>query len=261
MNARGIVVMRGDGKVSMSHARKLGLQVQKGGNWSLPWGYTLFVSADYTVPWDLLPSGFHFLERWDAAAPLWRYGVLAADLGTAEERKRTEAVTLDLRLLVYEPGLLFVRANAAGMALMKTWRGECRYGDERLAFLRALHMVKPQFCALPRSWLAEEEYRAQHDVATARSIRKTFRPLVSVEIAPGRSVKCHAGDEEKVKAYYATLQGGRRQGSGGAGEQGRRKRRKGAEDKMKKGPAEDKTNADERGQARINTDRKDQGDG
>ena len=235
MNACGIVVMRGGGKISMSAARKQGLPVQKGGNWSLPWGRTLFVSADYTIPWDLLPSAFHFLERWDAAAPLWRYGVLAANLGTGKERKRTEAMTLDLRLLVYEPGLLFVRANEVGMALMKAWRAECRFGNERLAFLRALHMVKPKFCALPRSWLAEEEYRSKHDAATQRNIRKTVKPLVKVEIAPGRFVKCHAGDEEKVKAHYATLQRGRR-----AREQESGKQRERAKDKMRQGPVEDK---------------------
>ena len=235
MNACGIVVMRGGGKISMSSARKQGLPVQKGGNWSLPWGRTLFVSADYTIPWDLLPSAFHFLERWDAAAPLWRYGVLAENLGTGAEQKRTKAVTLDLRLLVYEPGLLFVKANEEGMALMKAWRAECRYGNERLAFLRALHMVKPKFCALPRSWLAEEEYRAKHDVATQRNIRKTVRQLVKVEIAPGRFVKCHAGDEEKVKAHYTALQRGRNQQ-----EPAKRKKRKPAQDKMRRGPAEDK---------------------
>jgi hypothetical protein len=229
----GIVVMRKGAKISMSNAKKLHLEVRQGGSWSLPWERTLFIAGEYTVPWDLVPSGFHFLQRWDAAAPLWRYGVLAADIGTDAERKRTVKVTLDLRIPLYEPALLFVQASEAGRALMKAWRSECRPGDdERLAFLRALHMVKPRFCALPRSWLAEEERRARQDAVTERNIRKTVKPLVTVEIGAGRSVKCHAGDEEKVRAYYATLHAGRAAG-------GKKKREK-AEDKMRKKPVEDK---------------------
>jgi len=206
----GIVVLRNAAKISTSNARKLQLAVHKGGNWSIPFDQTLFLSGSYTVPWDLLPSGFHFLRRWDAAAPLWRYGVLATDVGTKAERQRTKKLALDLRVPLYEPALLFVQANEAGRALMKAWRAECRYGDdERLAFLRALHMVKPRFCALPRSWLAEEEQRAKRDAATERNVRKVLKPLVRVELSPGRFVKCHAGDEEKVKEHFASLQRGR----------------------------------------------------
>jgi len=239
----GIVLMRRGTKISTSNARKLQLDVRKGGNWSLPFERTLFLSGDYTVPWDLLPSGFHFLQRWDAAAPLWRYGVLAADVGTDAERKRTAKLALDLRVPLYEPALLFVQANEAGRALMKAWRAECRPGDdERLAFLRALHIVKPRFCALPRSWLAEEERRAKQDAATDRNVRKTVKPLVRLELAPGRFVKCRAGDEEKVKAHFASLQRGRNQ-------QGASKRRKPAKDKMKRGPVEDKAKKKEKEKA------------
>ena len=207
-------------------ARRLGLQLRQGRKWKLAWERTLFVSGEYAVPWDLLPSGFHFLRRWDAAAPLWRYGVLASDVGTKAERKRTKAVTLDLRILLYEPGLLFVRATKAGRALLETWRAECRRGeDERLAFLRALHIVKPRFCALPRSWLAEEAQRAKQNARSDKSVHSTFKSLVRVEISPGRFVKCHVGDEEKVRKQFERQRG--------------RKRRRPAEDKIRR-PAEDK---------------------
>jgi hypothetical protein len=80
----------------------------------------------------------------DAAAPLWRYGVLAADLGSEKERERTAAVTRDLRLLVHAVELLFVADTPSGRRLIEIWRSECTGGcDERLAFLRALFMVKP----------------------------------------------------------------------------------------------------------------------
>jgi len=244
MNSCGIVVLRKAARISMSNARRLQLEVRKGGSWSPPFGRTLFLSGNYTVPWDLLPSGFHFLQRWDVAAPLWRYGVLAADVGTPAEQKRTAKLALDLRVPLYEPALLFVQANDVGRALMKAWRAECRPGeDERLAFLRALHIVKPRFCALPRSWLAEEEQRAKRDVATERNVRKVLKPLVRVEIAPGRFVKCHAGDEEKVKAHFASLQRGRNQQ-----EPAKSKRRKPAKDKMRQ-PAKDKAKEKEKEKA------------
>lgn len=230
----GILTMGRNVKIS-ARARRLGLQLRQGRKWEPAWDRTLFVSGEYQVPWDLLTSGFHFLRRWDAAAPLWRYGVLAIDVGTKAERERTGKLTLDLRILLYEPGLLFVRSSKAGLALLETWRAECKKGkDERLAFLRALHIVKPKFCALPRSWLAEEAQRARQDARTEKNARDTLKPLVRVEISPGRFVKCRAGDEEKVRERFE------RQRGRGAGRQ-RGKRRQGpAEDKMKRGPTEDK---------------------
>jgi len=228
LNGCGILTM-GRSVRMLASARRLGLQLRQGRKWKPAWDRTLFVSGEYAVPWDLLPAGFHFLRRWDAAAPLWRYGVLAADVGTKVERKRTKKVALDLRILLYEPGLLFIRASEAGRALLETWRAECRKGeDERLAFLRALHIVKPKFCALPRSWLAEEAQRAKQDARAAVSMRRggTF-VLVRVEIAPGRFVKCRPGDEEKVREQFETQRGRRR------------KRRGPAEDKIRR-PAEDK---------------------
>jgi len=234
MNGCGILTMGKSVKISAS-ARRLGLQLRQGRKWKPGWERTLFVSGEYQVPWDLLPAGFHFLKRWDAAAPLWRYGVLAADVGTKGERQRTAKLTLDLRIPLYEPGLLFIRSTEAGLALLETWRAECRRGDDvRLAFLRALHIVKPRFCALPRSWLAEEAQRAQQDARTDKNMRGTVRRLVRVEIAPGRFVKCHAGDEEKVKERFTRLQRGRNQQEPAKGKQ-----RKPAKDKMRQ-PAEDK---------------------
>ena len=234
LNGCGILTMGRNVKISAS-ARRLGLQLRQGRKWKPGWERTLFVSGEYAVPWDLLPAGFHFLQRWDAAAPLWRYGVLAADVGTGGERKRTQKVTLDLRILLYEPGLLFIRKSEAGLALLDTWRDECRRGDdERLAFLRALHIVKPKFCALPRSWLAEEPQRSKQDARTDKNVRGTLKPLVQVEIAPGRFVKCHAGDEEKAKERFERLQRGRKRQ-----QPGKNKRRKPGKNKRRK-PGKDK---------------------
>ena len=178
------IVIRSDDKTIRSRAKRLGIELVVTDSWEVT-GPTLFATS--TIPWDLVQAGFHFIERWDAAAPLWRYGKIASDIGTPSDQKRTRAITRDLRLLLYAPELLFVRDSDAGRALVETWRAECdpstsfdelrmqrSGGDERLAFVRALYMVKPIFCALPRSWLAEIQERSVRD-AKARSTRARSR--------------------------------------------------------------------------------------
>jgi hypothetical protein len=204
-------------------------------SFELPFEKTLFVEG-VRIPVDLLPAAWHFLERWDAAAPLWRYGATAEDIGTPAERERTQEIVRDLRVLLYSYELLFVRRNAAGQALMAAWEEECSPPsppeggvdpstgsgcDKRLAFLRAFYRVKPRLCVLPRSWLAEVKgNRSRLDmrsqVRVRGSVRPTSpnagRPLVAVEVEPGRFVKVHKGDEERVLAQFEQMRGGRRRG-------------------------------------------------
>jgi hypothetical protein len=185
---------------------KLGkLKSTRSDSFEIPFDKTLFVEPDTRIPVDLLPAAWHFLERWDMAVPLWRYGKTAADVGTVEEREQTQAVIRDLRVLLHSYELLFVRKNEAGQAFMRLWEQECQNGgDKRLAFLRALYQVKPKLCVLPTSWLAEVQQRSAEFARRfppARPI-KTGKPLVTVELEPGRLVKCHAGDEEKVLAQF-----------------------------------------------------------
>jgi hypothetical protein len=135
-------------------------------DWTLPWPRTLFVAAGAIVPWDLLAAGFQFLAHWDLAAPIAPDAALAQDLGKPDDRDRTRAVLHDLRIPTYAPDLLFVRDTEAGRACLERWRVECDGGDERLAFLRALAIVKPRFCALPRLWLAVQ---AERDAIDRRS--------------------------------------------------------------------------------------------
>jgi len=116
---------------------------------------TAIVQAGAPVPWELLAFGFRFLERWDAAAPLWRQDVLARDVGNAGERERTQALAVDLRVPLYACELVFVRRSPGGEALLHAWGEEAAGGGEpRLAFLRALCRAKPLFLALPRTWWA-----------------------------------------------------------------------------------------------------------
>ena len=192
--------------------------------WAFPEERTLFVANGAAIPYSLLEAGFAFLERWEVAAPLWRYGTLAKDVGTPSDRARTEAVALDLRVLLYGHELLFVRRGSDGERFLETWRQECAGGDERLAFLRALHLVKPLFCALPCAWLSGDAQRGatgRRDkvFAVAGGALMEVRPgkdqapqLVQVQIAPGRYVQCKPGEEEATFAKFGTV--GRRRSHG-----------------------------------------------
>lgn len=216
---RNAVVLRHPDKAVQGRAAKYGYTAVVSDGWDLPAERTLFAAPGISIPYDLLAAGWHFLERWEVAAPLWRYGVLAQDVGTLAERKRTEAITLDLRMLLYAHELLFVRDCEGGRAFLAAWLEECQKGqDKRLAFLRALHRVKPLFCALPRSWLAEEQQRAAQDARShivdgksfavrggaLTEVRPQHRPagLVQVEIEPGRFVLCRPGEEETTRARF-----------------------------------------------------------
>jgi hypothetical protein len=175
----------------------------------MPFDKTLFVEPGTEVPWDLLPAGWHFLDRWDAAVPLWRYGITAAQVGSKNERKRTQEVIRDLRVLLHAVELLFVRDSKDGRALLEAYGGELQNsGEKRLAFLRAMYQVKPRVCILPRSWLAKIYERSKLDARAldVKDTRHTGPRLIQVEIAPGRFVKCNPGDEERVRAM---LTGGR----------------------------------------------------
>lgn len=227
-------------------ARTARLPVEYGQAPTLRWTKTLIVQAGTAVPWDLLSAAWHFLERWDAAVPLWRYGVVAADVGTPADRERTAAVVRDLRVLLHATELLFVRdagrPGEDGRALVEAWNEELTGGgDGRLAFLRAFYRVKPRLCVLPRSWVGESDSRTAQDLRMApslglqiatgsskgprenRRVRENRRPragtaggrrLVQVEIGPGRFVQCCAGDEERVRADFERRQSESRRGRG-----------------------------------------------
>ncbi len=197
---RGIVLSAPDKRLAAT-AKSRGLGVVVDAGLPLAFAKTLFVEPGTCVPWDLLPAAWHFLERWDCAVPLWRYGVVAADVGPAAERKRTQAIVRDLRVLLHAIELLLVHDNEDGRALLAAYREERSGATElRLAFLRAFYRVKPRCCILPRSWLANIQARAV--TAARRSRRSRGKRLVQVEIMPGRYVQCHAGDEEQVRALW-----------------------------------------------------------
>lgn len=202
---RDVLVLRRDDERMRAQAKPLGLVVEVRDGWELTGERTLFVEPGASVAWPMVPAGFHFLHRWDAAAPLWRYGVLAKDVGTPEERKRTEVLIGDLRVLLYSHELLFVRDSEGGRAFGQALAEEAAAGGEmRLAFLRAMHRTKPILCTLPRTWLPDVQEQsvqvAHHRKATPTPVRDGN--LVLVEVRRNVFVKCHPGDEAKTLEDY-----------------------------------------------------------
>lgn len=206
-----VLVLRVDDAGMRAQAKRHGLQVVVAQGFDVAFDRALFVEPGVKVPWHLVDYGLHFLERWDAAVPLWRYGVLAQDVGTPAERKRTLAVTKDLRVLPYAQELLFVRNSPAGLALLAAFDAQSQGGGEqgdgnRLAFLRAVYAVKPRLCVLPASWMGEERLRQTAQVAERRVQRakpsRRVGALISIEIGPGRYVRCREADAEVVREWY-----------------------------------------------------------
>jgi hypothetical protein len=121
---------------------------------SLEYPRTLLWNTAVKLRLDLLPVGYHRLTAgWQIAAPLLSYGVLARDIGNDEDRLRTQEVIRDLRVPVYETGLIYIRRCPDTERLMAAWQDERDGGgDDRLAFMRALYRVKPTINALPTTW-------------------------------------------------------------------------------------------------------------
>jgi hypothetical protein len=202
MSDRG-VVLRADDEEARQWAARHRLPVEIQAAYDLSWERTLFVEPAVAVPWSMLARGFDFLAQWEAAAPVWSYETLAADVATGPERERTQALVGDLRVPLYETGLLFVRDCEGGRALLKAWQAED--GEPRLAFLRALYRVKPLFLALPRSWLAD---RAAPPAPRGNRLQPLPSGLVRVKVGPARYVRCRPGEEQAVIERY-TRQGRR----------------------------------------------------
>lgn len=207
---QGILVVGDPDPAVRSKAEKFQLALEISQGYSIPFDKTLILTAGTRVPWDLLPAAWAFLDRWDAALPLWRYGVTAADLGNAAERKITQAIIRDLRVLVYSHELLFVRKNEPGLQLIERWISELERGpDPRLAFLRAYYLVKPRLCTLPISWLASVRAASAAALRTRHPRLQNLKKssLVRVEISPGRFVKVHRDDVERVQQFHSERAG------------------------------------------------------
>lgn len=106
----------------------------------------------FTMP-HRIATGFDVLDTWQVAVPLRSYTELAGEAGTPEDRDRTRELIGDLRVMVYDPRLVFVRRSSDTLAFIETWQAEAADGgDPALAFLRALYQAQLLTLALPVSW-------------------------------------------------------------------------------------------------------------
>ncbi len=123
-----------------------------GGPPRVPWPKTLIWNPSRAFDPKMLAVGAHLLERWQMAVPLDSYDLLAKDFGSEAERKATQELIHDLRVPVFDTGLIWVRRCAAARAVIEDWVREREEGDDHLAFLRAVYRHKPLLCTLPVEW-------------------------------------------------------------------------------------------------------------
>jgi len=127
----------------------------KVGEPSLPFSRTIIWNTRTPIRHALFGVGLTRLENWQVSIPLRDHQEIALHHGTEEDRARTLEVIHDLRVPVYETDIMFVRRSDTTRALIDLWVEECKHGNERLAWLRAVYQIKPHIEALPMSWLNE----------------------------------------------------------------------------------------------------------
>jgi hypothetical protein len=121
----------------------------------LPYPRTLFWDTSALLRRDLIPIGFDRLDHgWQLAVPLYSYQRLATEFGSSADRAATQQITGDLRLLCYDPRVIFARRCGDVEGFFAHYLSELTNGGEpHLAFLRALHATRPLLCALPVTWI------------------------------------------------------------------------------------------------------------
>lgn len=100
-----------------------------------------------------IERGLALLDKgWQVIAPLYDT-LLASSAQFAAEHAITEQIIPDLRIPVYETGLIFLRQCDATQHLLHLWREEQQRGHSPLAFMRALYVAQPLILAVPSSWM------------------------------------------------------------------------------------------------------------
>jgi len=105
------------------------------------------------LDYKLIPLGFSRLDDWQLAVPVLDMTTLAQDLGTEEEREQIKEVIHDLRVPVYDTGIIFARRCPQTEKLFKLW--DPYEGNRELGFIRALYQSCPVFLTLPVNWRDE----------------------------------------------------------------------------------------------------------
>jgi len=134
------------------------------GTYELRWPKTLLWNPELPMRLELLPIGYHLLDTWQVAAPMYDYEVLARDVGekedkartadllhTADQLRRNPACYLAVPLLDWR--MVFVNRCSDTDYLMNCWDEErVDSTDPFHSFLRAVYRAKPTICTLPTTW-------------------------------------------------------------------------------------------------------------
>ncbi len=116
----------------------------------------LYLSPGISISSQDIDAGFRWLESWDVLMPLLSYERLAIDYALDHSgcTWKTEAAVLDMRQMVYDERLMFLRRGSSADDLFAARDEEsCKDADCSLPMLRAVWRAKPLLLALPTSWV------------------------------------------------------------------------------------------------------------
>ncbi len=118
----------------------------------------LYVSPDVGISKADIEAGFRWLETWDVLMPIKSYERLADSYGDTEEQLYTSSIVQDMRQMVYDERVLFVRHGSSADELLaaRDIESDCvgpLHDACPLPMLRAVWSAKPLLLALPESWI------------------------------------------------------------------------------------------------------------
>jgi len=124
-----------------------------------PYTRTLFLDMEATLNPKLVPIGFEHLDSgWQVAIPTCGGELLAESVGSDQDREATLSVVRNLSVPLLDTRAIFMARCNGTRQLLVEWTHEksvVRFGDPRLAFLRAYYRVQPVTCHLPAErWMA-----------------------------------------------------------------------------------------------------------
>jgi len=148
--------------VPLDLCRRYNLEMQHGDDFELPWERTVLWRSGSPFTPEAAVLGLMRIDAgndesaWEMAAMLRSETKLARDIGSEEERERTLEALGDLRLPVYDTGVLWVRRTETTEEVINLWRDEVDAGaDERHAFLRTIYTNPVLLCTLPADWVGQ----------------------------------------------------------------------------------------------------------
>jgi len=152
-----------DGTVRDAQGALDGLQVdvtEWSGSLRLPYERTLIWHPRQPLQRKQIALGFARIEdtgryaSWEVAAMLRSNELLASQIGSQAERRRTREVIGDLRIPVYESSAVWVRKTPDTEEFVNAWEAECQGNEcDELMFVRALFRQRVLLCSLPAGWL------------------------------------------------------------------------------------------------------------